>query len=128
MKVVLINDESLSTKRNEAYKGLAPFDFLFLSCPAVVRFARGEEHARAVEGGRRPQLDEGRRRHLRQLELHQGPLAPRPPHAFTLRQGFRYQLFCSARTVGTPSCVVWCDFPVERSREWNVAAEGGPRW
>ncbi|CAI2191956.1 16017_t:CDS:2, partial [Funneliformis geosporum] len=34
-------------------------------------------------------------------------------------KGFRYQLYCIARAVGTPHCVVYCGIPVEVAREWN---------
>ncbi|PKY42354.1 chromatin associated protein KTI12 [Rhizophagus irregularis] len=34
-------------------------------------------------------------------------------------KGFRYQLYCIARAIGTPHCVVYCGIPVEIAKEWN---------
>jgi len=34
-------------------------------------------------------------------------------------KGYRYELFCSARAVGTPSCVVWLDIEKEQALERN---------
>jgi protein KTI12 len=34
-------------------------------------------------------------------------------------KGFRYELYCRAREVGTPHCVVFCDVDQETSRKWN---------
>ncbi|CAG8735327.1 33144_t:CDS:2, partial [Racocetra persica] len=34
-------------------------------------------------------------------------------------KGYRYQLYCIARAVGTPHCVVYCGTPIEIAREWN---------
>ncbi|KAG9289202.1 hypothetical protein G9A89_022511 [Geosiphon pyriformis] len=34
-------------------------------------------------------------------------------------KGFRYQLYCVARAVGTPHCVVYCGTPVEIAKIWN---------
>ncbi|KAJ5072234.1 protein kti12 [Anaeramoeba ignava] len=34
-------------------------------------------------------------------------------------KGFRYEIFCSVREVSTSYCVVYCDFPIEKTREWN---------
>ncbi|RUS28173.1 chromatin associated protein KTI12 [Jimgerdemannia flammicorona] len=36
-------------------------------------------------------------------------------------KGFRYQLYCLARAIGTPHCVVHCGTPVETARQWNTA-------
>lgn len=41
-------------------------------------------------------------------------------------KGFRYQLFCTARTTGTPSCVVYCDFDADTVREWNAKRGTNP--
>lgn len=34
-------------------------------------------------------------------------------------KGFRYQLYCEAKAVPTPSCVVRVGASVEQCREWN---------
>ncbi|KAF9928854.1 kti12, chromatin associated [Linnemannia zychae] len=34
-------------------------------------------------------------------------------------KGFRYQLYCVARAIGTPHCVVFCACPPDRARAWN---------
>ncbi|KAF7725452.1 kti12, chromatin associated [Apophysomyces ossiformis] len=34
-------------------------------------------------------------------------------------KGFRYQLYCVARAIGTPHCVVHAGTPVEKAKEWN---------
>ncbi|CAG8665407.1 3169_t:CDS:2, partial [Acaulospora morrowiae] len=34
-------------------------------------------------------------------------------------KGFRYQLYCIARAIGTPHCVIYCGTPVEVARKWN---------
>ncbi|CAG8606052.1 2446_t:CDS:2, partial [Acaulospora colombiana] len=34
-------------------------------------------------------------------------------------KGFRYQLYCIARAIGTPHCVVYCGTPVDAARKWN---------
>ncbi|RIA97638.1 chromatin associated protein KTI12 [Glomus cerebriforme] len=39
-------------------------------------------------------------------------------------KGFRYQLYCIARAIGTPHCVVYCGIPVEVAREWNSKRGG----
>ncbi|CAG8475452.1 5167_t:CDS:2 [Paraglomus occultum] len=41
-------------------------------------------------------------------------------------KGFRYQLYCVARAVGTPHCVVYCGVSIDTAREWNTkrGAEG----
>ncbi|CAG8583035.1 702_t:CDS:2 [Ambispora gerdemannii] len=40
-------------------------------------------------------------------------------------KGFRYQLYCVARAVGTPHCVVYCGTPVEKARTWNSSRPEG---
>ncbi|KAG0743376.1 hypothetical protein G6F29_010190 [Rhizopus arrhizus] len=35
-------------------------------------------------------------------------------------KGFRYQLYCIARAIGTPHCVVYTGIPVEKAKEWNT--------
>ncbi|KAI9183114.1 kti12, chromatin associated [Blastocladiella emersonii ATCC 22665] len=35
-------------------------------------------------------------------------------------KGFRYQLYCIARAIGTPHCVVHCGAPVDLARQWNA--------
>nr|CAG8450803.1 11875_t:CDS:2 [Entrophospora candida]CAG8528939.1 2023_t:CDS:2 [Entrophospora candida] len=40
-------------------------------------------------------------------------------------KGFRYQLYCVSRAVGTPHCVVHCGTPVELARKWNSNRENG---
>ncbi|KAI9595500.1 chromatin associated protein KTI12 [Syncephalis fuscata] len=34
-------------------------------------------------------------------------------------KGFRYQLYCVARAVSTPHCVIYCGLPIEMARQWN---------
>lgn len=34
-------------------------------------------------------------------------------------KGFRYQLYCIARAIGTPHCVVQTGVPVDIAKEWN---------
>ncbi|RKP06409.1 chromatin associated protein KTI12 [Thamnocephalis sphaerospora] len=34
-------------------------------------------------------------------------------------KGFRYQLYCVARAVSTPHCVLYCGVPTELARTWN---------
>ncbi|GAN03198.1 protein KTI12 homolog [Mucor ambiguus] len=34
-------------------------------------------------------------------------------------KGFRYQLYCIARAIGTPHCVVQAGVPVDIAKEWN---------
>lgn len=34
-------------------------------------------------------------------------------------KGFRYQLYCIARAIGTPHCVVHTGVPVDMAKEWN---------
>ncbi|KAG0129327.1 chromatin associated protein KTI12 [Tuber indicum] len=44
-------------------------------------------------------------------------------------KGYRYQLFCEAKALLTPSCVVHVAAPAEKCREWNAArAEAAERW
>lgn len=44
-------------------------------------------------------------------------------------KGYRYQLFCEAKALLTPSCVVHVGAPAEKCREWNAArAEEAERW
>src|SRR5947209_4405937 len=37
-------------------------------------------------------------------------------------KGYRYQLFCEAKALMTPSCVVHIATPPEKCKEWNDAA------
>lgn len=34
-------------------------------------------------------------------------------------KGFRYQLYCIARAIGTPHCVVQTGVPIDIAKEWN---------
>ncbi|KAJ2964092.1 hypothetical protein NQZ79_g934 [Umbelopsis isabellina] len=34
-------------------------------------------------------------------------------------KGFRYQLYCIARAISTPHCVVHCGTPINLARQWN---------
>ncbi|PUU72619.1 chromatin associated protein KTI12 [Tuber borchii] len=44
-------------------------------------------------------------------------------------KGYRYQLFCEAKALLTPSCVVHVGAPAEKCREWNAArTEEAERW
>jgi protein KTI12 len=43
--------------------------------------------------------------------------------SLNLFKSMRYELYCRAREVATSSCVVFCDTPAERCREWNAARE-----
>ncbi|KAJ3299030.1 kti12, chromatin associated [Borealophlyctis nickersoniae] len=36
-------------------------------------------------------------------------------------KGFRYQLYCVSRALGTPHCVVHCGTSIETAREWNAS-------
>lgn len=36
-------------------------------------------------------------------------------------KGFRYQLYCIARAIGTPHCVVYTGIPVNKAKEWNTS-------
>jgi len=40
-------------------------------------------------------------------------------------KGFRYQLYCLARAIGTPHCVVHCGISIDIAREWNTARTDG---
>jgi protein KTI12 len=39
-------------------------------------------------------------------------------------KGFRYELFCSARTFRTPHCVVWVECPTQTADAWNEIRRG----
>jgi len=42
-------------------------------------------------------------------------------------KGYRYQLYCTARAMTTPHCVVYCGVPVDMARQWNATrSEGYP--
>ncbi|ORZ34955.1 chromatin associated protein KTI12 [Catenaria anguillulae PL171] len=43
-------------------------------------------------------------------------------------KGFRYQLYCIARAIGTPHCVIHCGAPLDLSRQWNAARPDGQRY
>ncbi|KAF0453235.1 chromatin associated protein KTI12 [Gigaspora margarita] len=34
-------------------------------------------------------------------------------------KGYLYKLYCIARAIGTPHCVIYCGTPIEIAREWN---------
>jgi protein KTI12 len=34
-------------------------------------------------------------------------------------KGYRYELYCVARAMRTPHCVVYCDTPIDTVKEWN---------
>eukprot|EP01087_Luapelamoeba_hula_P023100 TRINITY_DN8444_c0_g1_i2.p1 TRINITY_DN8444_c0_g1~~TRINITY_DN8444_c0_g1_i2.p1 ORF type:complete len:275 (-),score=38.61 TRINITY_DN8444_c0_g1_i2:50-874(-) len=38
-------------------------------------------------------------------------------------KGYRYELYCIARSQRTPHCIVYCDTTLEQAREWNTANE-----
>ncbi|KAI9481594.1 MAG: chromatin associated protein KTI12 [Benjaminiella poitrasii] len=38
-------------------------------------------------------------------------------------KGFRYQLYCIARAIGTPHCVVYTGIPPDIAKEWNKQRE-----
>ena len=38
-------------------------------------------------------------------------------------KGFRYELYCIARTVRTPHCVVFCDISDETRKNWNFSSD-----
>ncbi|KAH8548351.1 chromatin associated protein KTI12 [Umbelopsis sp. PMI_123] len=40
-------------------------------------------------------------------------------------KGFRYQLYCVARAISTPHCVVHCGTPINLARQWNSEREEG---
>jgi protein KTI12 len=35
-------------------------------------------------------------------------------------KGYRYQMYCAARAIPTPHCLVYCDTPVDLCRQWNL--------
>ncbi|TPX46906.1 hypothetical protein SeMB42_g03527 [Synchytrium endobioticum] len=41
-------------------------------------------------------------------------------------KGYRYQLYCSSKTMGTPHCILYCGTPVETARSWNAARRDNP--
>ncbi|KAJ3086509.1 hypothetical protein HK102_013021 [Quaeritorhiza haematococci] len=41
-------------------------------------------------------------------------------------KGFRYQLYCVARALGTPHCVMYCGISKDKAREWNTARQTNP--
>ncbi|KAF9951105.1 hypothetical protein BGZ65_006186 [Modicella reniformis] len=41
-------------------------------------------------------------------------------------KGFRYQLYCVARAIGTPHCVVFCGCLPDVARKWNKESEAYP--
>ncbi|KAF8924934.1 chromatin associated protein KTI12 [Dissophora ornata] len=41
-------------------------------------------------------------------------------------KGFRYQLYCVARAIGTPHCVVFCGCLPDLARQWNAASGAYP--
>lgn len=43
-------------------------------------------------------------------------------------KGYRYELYCVAKHLHTPHCVIWCDTPVEVAREWNGSIEPTKRY
>ena len=44
-------------------------------------------------------------------------------------KGVRYQLYCAAKALALPSCVVWTDADDDAAAEWNdAAADGSPRY
>ncbi|ORY95672.1 chromatin associated protein KTI12 [Syncephalastrum racemosum] len=40
-------------------------------------------------------------------------------------KGFRYQLYCIARAIGTPHCVVHAGTPTQMAKEWNAQRADG---
>ncbi|KAK9768426.1 kti12, chromatin associated [Basidiobolus ranarum] len=40
-------------------------------------------------------------------------------------KGFRYQLYCVARAMGTTHCVVHCGVPIEEAKKWNSERSDG---
>ncbi|KAI9216898.1 chromatin associated protein KTI12 [Blastocladiella britannica] len=40
-------------------------------------------------------------------------------------KGFRYQLYCVARAMGTPHCVIHCAATADMAREWNTTRPAG---
>lgn len=43
-------------------------------------------------------------------------------------KGFRYQLFCEAKGLQTPHCVIHVMNPTEKCIEWNNSSDEGSRW
>jgi len=43
-------------------------------------------------------------------------------------KGFRYELYCRARSQKTPSCVIYCDVPKEDAKEWNSKRDKDIQW
>ncbi|KAF9167224.1 kti12, chromatin associated [Actinomortierella ambigua] len=41
-------------------------------------------------------------------------------------KGFRYQLYCLARAIGTPHCVIFTVCPIDQARAWNKATQAYP--
>ncbi|KAG0002050.1 hypothetical protein BGZ79_003681 [Entomortierella chlamydospora] len=41
-------------------------------------------------------------------------------------KGFRYQLYCVARAIGTPHCVVFCGCSPDTARQWNSVSGAYP--
>ncbi|ORX89304.1 chromatin associated protein KTI12 [Basidiobolus meristosporus CBS 931.73] len=40
-------------------------------------------------------------------------------------KGFRYQMYCVARAMGTPHCVVHCGVPIDKAKQWNSERSDG---
>ncbi|KAI9142450.1 chromatin associated protein KTI12 [Paraphysoderma sedebokerense] len=40
-------------------------------------------------------------------------------------KGYRYQLYCIARAISTPHCVIHCGVPVDKARIWNSKRDNG---
>eukprot|EP01130_Rhizamoeba_saxonica_P002542 TRINITY_DN12328_c0_g1_i1.p1 TRINITY_DN12328_c0_g1~~TRINITY_DN12328_c0_g1_i1.p1 ORF type:complete len:283 (+),score=58.95 TRINITY_DN12328_c0_g1_i1:26-874(+) len=43
-------------------------------------------------------------------------------------KGFRYELYCAARALGTPHCVIYCNTPRDKCRQWNESKDEATRW
>jgi len=43
-------------------------------------------------------------------------------------KGYRYELYCRARSQRTPICVVHCDTPRNITKEWNRTKESSVQW
>ncbi len=43
-------------------------------------------------------------------------------------KGFRYELFCRARTVKTPGCVIHCNVIKETALGWNAKRDEKDQW
>lgn len=91
--VILINDESLTIKRNESYSN-----------------ADEEKKARGA-------MISAVERHLTKEDVV-------ICDGMNYIKGFRYQLYCITRAIGTPHCVVQCSLPVDTARKWNTQKEG----